>query len=58
MKYIHVVCTLNFRDHVGKSRDHGYISSESEEETPQEKKLRLAKQYLKYIEAEGKHLKY
>ncbi|XP_053377400.1 U3 small nucleolar RNA-interacting protein 2-like isoform X2 [Mercenaria mercenaria] len=39
-------------DHVTKSRDQGYSSSESEEETVQEKKLRLAKQYLKHIEAE------
>ncbi|KAL4225880.1 pre-rRNA processing protein [Mactra antiquata] len=33
-------------------RSEGYISSESDEETAQEKKLRLAKQYLKQIELE------
>lgn len=32
----------------------GYSSSEEEEETAQEKKLRLAKQYLSQIQVEGK----
>ncbi|XP_060580979.1 U3 small nucleolar RNA-interacting protein 2-like isoform X1 [Ruditapes philippinarum] len=39
-------------DHVTKSHNQGYSSSESDNETAQEKKLRLAKQYLRHIEAE------
>jgi hypothetical protein len=41
---------------VTKSHDQGYSSSESDNETAQEKKLRLAKQYLRHIEAEGKNI--
>ena len=38
-----------------KGRDEDYSSSEEEKETAQEKKLRLAKQYLAQIETEGIH---
>ena len=43
---------LCFSDPV--SRDKTYSSSEEEEESAQEKKLRLAKQYLAQIEIEGR----
>ena len=40
------------------TKDAGYSSSESEEETAAEKKLRLAKQYLAHIEQEGMEYMY
>ena len=43
----------DFSDNVIDTKDAGYSSSESEEETAAEKKLRLAKQYLAQIEQEG-----
>ena len=42
-----------FSDDIIDTKDAGYSSSESEEETAAEKKLRLAKQYLAHIEQEG-----
>ena len=44
-----------YSDDVIDPIDDGYSSSESEEETPAEKKLRLAKQYLAQIEHEGQY---
>ena len=47
--------SIYYSDDVIDPIDDGYSSSESEEETPAEKKLRLAKQYLAQIEHEGQY---
>ena len=47
--------SIYYSDDVIDPIDDGYSSSESEEETAAEKKLRLAKQYLAQIEHEGQY---